>query len=112
MDSGQCESYDDSPSTCHAPVAQLDRVLPSEGRGHRFKPCRARHLYVAQGPHIDGKFDGRVGAVWFNNYRATIVERRRFTATARRVSGVAANNPVGRVIYLVQIFKNNANGER
>ena len=25
-----------------APVAQLDRVLPSEGRGHRFESCRAR----------------------------------------------------------------------
>ena len=28
----------------YAPVAQLDRVLPSEGRGHRFESCRARHL--------------------------------------------------------------------
>jgi integrase len=27
-----------------APVAQLDRALPSEGRGHRFESCRARHL--------------------------------------------------------------------
>src|SRR5690606_36751644 len=27
----------------HAPVAQLDRVLPSEGRGHRLESCRARH---------------------------------------------------------------------
>ncbi len=27
-----------------APVAQLDRVLPSEGRGHRFESCRARQL--------------------------------------------------------------------
>ena len=27
---------------CKAPVAQLDRVLPSEGRGRRFKSCRAR----------------------------------------------------------------------
>ena len=26
-----------------APVAQLDRVLPSEGRGHTFESCRARH---------------------------------------------------------------------
>ena len=26
-----------------APVAQLDRVLPSEGRGHRFESCRVRH---------------------------------------------------------------------
>lgn len=28
----------------HAPVAQLDRVPPSEGGGHRFESCRARHL--------------------------------------------------------------------
>src|SRR5690554_1287939 len=28
----------------YALVAQLDRVLPSEGRGHRFKSCRVRHI--------------------------------------------------------------------
>lgn len=28
-----------------APVAQLDRVPPSEGGGHRFKSCRARQLF-------------------------------------------------------------------
>ena len=27
----------------HAPVAQLDRALPSEGRGHTFESCRVRH---------------------------------------------------------------------
>ncbi len=27
----------------NAPVAQLDRALPSEGRGHRFESCRVRH---------------------------------------------------------------------
>jgi hypothetical protein len=32
-------SYENS----HAPVAQLDRALPSEGRGHKFESCRARH---------------------------------------------------------------------
>src|SRR6185312_6124773 len=26
-----------------APVAQLDRVLVSEAKGHRFESCRARH---------------------------------------------------------------------
>src|SRR6056297_3506820 len=31
----------------HAPVAQLDRVLPSEGRGHRFDSCRARQISKA-----------------------------------------------------------------
>ena len=30
-------------STFRAPVAQLDRVLPSEGRGHWFDSSRARH---------------------------------------------------------------------
>src|SRR5690554_5733501 len=30
----------------YAPVAQLDRVLPSEGRGHRFESCRVRHFHV------------------------------------------------------------------
>ena len=31
-----------NPISPQAPVAQLDRVLPSEGRGHRFESCRAR----------------------------------------------------------------------
>ena len=31
-------------SRLQAPVAQLDRALPSEGRGHRFESCRVRHL--------------------------------------------------------------------
>ncbi len=30
-----------------APVAQLDRALPSEGRGRRFDSCRAHHTRVA-----------------------------------------------------------------
>ena len=30
-----------------APVAQLHRLLPSEGKGHRFESCRARHLQHA-----------------------------------------------------------------
>ena len=32
-----------------APVAQLDRALPSEGRGHRFESCRVHHFsYIYQ----------------------------------------------------------------
>jgi hypothetical protein len=31
-------------STRDAPVAQLDRALPSEGKGHTFESCRVRHL--------------------------------------------------------------------
>ena len=27
-----------------APVAQLDRALPSEGRGHKFESCRVRQF--------------------------------------------------------------------
>ena len=34
----------------YAPVAQLDRVLPSEGRGHRFESCRVRHFTFS---HLD-----------------------------------------------------------
>jgi hypothetical protein len=29
----------------NAPVAQLDRALPSEGRGHKFESCRVRHRF-------------------------------------------------------------------
>ena len=41
----------------NAPVAQLDRVLPSEGRGHRFESCRVRHLRTRlrtprRAPHV------------------------------------------------------------
>ena len=32
--------------TDEAPVAQLDRALPSEGKGHTFESCRARHLVL------------------------------------------------------------------
>jgi hypothetical protein len=28
-----------------APVAQLDRALPSEGKGHTFESCRVRHFF-------------------------------------------------------------------
>ena len=31
-------------SYTHLPVAQLDRVLVSEAKGHRFDSCRARHI--------------------------------------------------------------------
>ena len=36
-----------------APVAQLDRVLPSEGRGRKFESCRARQVQarpLSEGP--------------------------------------------------------------
>ena len=33
-------------SSREAPVAQLDRALPSEGKGHTFESCRVRHLFL------------------------------------------------------------------
>jgi hypothetical protein len=30
-----------------APVAQLDRALPSEGKGHTFESCRVRHSTIS-----------------------------------------------------------------
>ena len=42
-------------SAAQAPVAQLDRALPSEGKGREFESRRVRHLPVtaqtAQGPN-------------------------------------------------------------
>jgi hypothetical protein len=36
--------------TAHrTPVAQLDRALPSEGRGHKFESCRARQISMTYG---------------------------------------------------------------
>ena len=37
-------------STEFAPVAQLDRALPSGGRGQGFESLRARHLPAVQSP--------------------------------------------------------------
>ena len=36
-------------ATLNAPVAQLDRVLPSEGRGRTFESSRARQLHTTLG---------------------------------------------------------------
>ena len=36
----------------YAPVAQLDRVLPSEGRGQRFESSRARHFQTVHTGHM------------------------------------------------------------
>ncbi len=36
----------------YAPVAQLDRVSPSEGEGHRFDSCQARHFLMVRTGHI------------------------------------------------------------
>jgi hypothetical protein len=44
--------------SCEAPVAQLDRALPSEGRGHRFESCRARQ---SNQPLIQNRLKAREG---------------------------------------------------
>jgi hypothetical protein len=47
----------------HAPVAQLDRALPSGGRGQRFESSRARHHIIssALNPLIFLRFRQRCG---------------------------------------------------
>jgi hypothetical protein len=42
--SGRCGRRVDRLSEAEAPVAQLDRALPSEGRGQRFESSRARQI--------------------------------------------------------------------
>jgi hypothetical protein len=37
-----CDRFD---RQAQAPVAQLDRALPSEGKGHTFESCRARQFF-------------------------------------------------------------------
>ncbi len=47
-----------------APVAQLDRALPSEGRGHRFESCRVRqptHAMTPYGIRPRASFNGARG---------------------------------------------------
>ena len=34
-------------NAAYAPVAQLDRALPSEGRGQRFESSRVRQSYFS-----------------------------------------------------------------
>src|SRR5207302_4116072 len=51
---GVCDPWSNGVSDAQAPVAQLDRVSPSEGEGHRFESCRVRQnlafsrAYVSQ----------------------------------------------------------------
>ena len=55
MDSGALSDY--YAALDDAPVAQLDRVLPSEGRGHWFESSRVHHIRKAISPG-DGLFYG------------------------------------------------------
>jgi hypothetical protein len=52
----------------NAPVAQLDRALPSEGKGHTFESCRVRHR------SLDGNRDdpGLVSLSCFDEKRTPI----------------------------------------
>ena len=45
--------------SCNAPVAQLDRVLPSEGRGRPFESGRAHHEFQAV---LAGGATGTIGS--------------------------------------------------
>ena len=57
MDAQAQSGYPSPPAGCfttrNAPVAQLDRVLPSEGRGRAFESRRARHGFKDLG-HLPG----------------------------------------------------------
>ena len=44
-----------------APVAQLDRALPSEGKGHTFESCRVRHLVLIGDPPKLGACRAKIG---------------------------------------------------
>ena len=72
------------PCPSNAPVAQLDRVPPSEGGGHRFESCRARHT---QNSHPCGDFF--VYGVWDSRFEPV--------RSAKRASvlGVAAKRRRG-----------------
>ncbi len=37
----------------NAPVAQLDRVLPSEGKGRTFESSRVRHFPISNNDDVD-----------------------------------------------------------
>src|SRR5205807_5396185 len=41
---GRCRPPANRLNEPNAPVAQLDRALPSEGKGHTFESCRVRHF--------------------------------------------------------------------
>ncbi len=69
-----------------APVAQLDRVPPSEGGGHRFKSCRARHL-----PNSDSSFRRMPGSADGPSLRHTPTEPDSYHLPAR---GLPADAPV------------------
>src|SRR5579862_3930832 len=59
-----------------APVAQLDRVLPSEGRGHRFESCRVRQFSLAS--------EARLGKLSASSSPQGGRGRRHATSTAHR----------------------------
>ena len=47
-ETGLTASHEDPPTD--APVAQLDRVLDSDSKGHRFESCRVRHFPQSRSP--------------------------------------------------------------
>ena len=53
-----------------APVAQLDRALPSEGKGQRFESPRARHYLKAFSPRTENHVSSRVSTGYAQSPRA------------------------------------------
>src|SRR5271154_5920030 len=67
----------------YAPVAQLDRALPSEGRGHKFESCRVRQIFQRD------TRNGRLG--WVRPLRMPRLSKRRATPIFRVAIVVVAD---------------------
>src|SRR5882672_12239221 len=78
---GRCPPPANRLNEPHAPVAQLDRALPSEGKGHTFESCRVRQLrrirHVLRS--VTPGYAGRNSVSW---------ERRYLTAFGVRISAL------------------------
>src|SRR3546814_8377375 len=74
--------------TC-APVAQLDRALPSEGRGHKFESCRVHHLF-------NNLEDTGFRQLTLSYSLATAMRRESFVFGARRQGGESPCRAIGK----------------
>ena len=74
----------------NAPVAQLDRALPSGGRGQRFESSRVRHPYEHPGP-VPGFLFGTPVSVRtdkrFDNFRQEVGPSRSAAQSRREQNG-------------------------
>ena len=80
MDAQGLRGYDSAPfaGSRHAPVAQLDRVSPSEGEGHWFESSRARHssrVHPGCNSHTPSiRLHAAAGLAWDPRRRASSAE--------------------------------------